>query len=316
MGVPAGAAGLEPMRGSRADGPEAMPVRRNRHAGRWVSALLVVAALAWLVRALLTNDTFDYGAVPEYLFDATIIEGVRNTVLLTVVAQGVGTVLGVLIAVGRLSPNPLMSSLSWLFVWFFRGTPVLVQIIFWFNLGLVFPSVGLSLPLVGELVSWETNAVITAFTAAILGLGINEGAYMAEIVRGGILSVDRGQTEAAEALGMTRSRTMRRIVLPQAMRVIIPPTGNELVNMLKTSSLVVVISYSELLTSAQNIYSSNLKTLELLVVASIWYLALTSVLSVGQFFLERRYSRGQADQRPRGIGLLRRLGYGRQSVVT
>ena len=273
---------------------DALPVRRQRHLGRWVAAALLVTALGWLARALLTNDAFDYGAVSDYLFDATILEGVQRTLLLTLVAQGVGIVLGVLVAVARLSPNPITSSVGWLFVWFFRGTPVLVQIIFWFNLGLVFPTLGLSLPFVGEIVSWETNVVITAFSAAILGLGINEGAYMAEIVRGGLLAVDEGQSEAAAALGMTRAQSMRRIVLPQAMRVIIPPTGNELINMLKTSSLVVVISYSELLTSAQNIYSTNLKTLELLVVASIWYLTMTSALSVGQYFLERRFSRGHA----------------------
>ena len=285
-----------------------LPVRPRRRRGRWLATLAVALVAGWLAQALLTNDTFDYGAVGDYVLDETILDGVRNTLLITLVAQAVGIAIGVLVALGRMSDNPLTASLSWCFVWFFRGTPVLVQIIFWFNLGLVFPTVGLSLPFVGEVFSQPTNTVITAFSAAILGLGINEGAYMAEIVRGGILSVDRGQTEAAQALGMTHTRTMRRIVLPQAMRVIIPPTGNELINMLKTSSLVVVISYAELLTSAQNIYSSNLKTLELLVVASAWYLALTSLLSTGQFFLERRFARGSGElPDPRALMLLRRL---------
>jgi polar amino acid transport system permease protein len=186
-----------------------------------------------------------------------------------------------------MSRNPVMRVASAAYVWLFRGTPVLVQLLLWYNLSLVIAT--MTIPGVG---SWPTNQLITPFVAALLGLGINEGAYMAEIVRAGIGSVDHGQTEAAHALGMSQATTMRRIVLPQAMRVIVPPTGNEFVSMLKTSSLAYAIQYGELLQSAVKVYSNNLAIVELLLTVSIWYLALTTVATVGQRMLERRYSRG------------------------
>src|SRR4051794_31462173 len=213
--------------------------------------------------------------------------------------MAIGIALGVVLAVMRLSPNPLVTGFSWFYVWFFRGTPVLVQLLFWSFVSALYPQISLGIPFGGPvLVHGSANAVITPFVAAILGLGLNEGAYMAEIVRAGILSVDEGQTEAAQALGMTRLQMMRRIVLPQAMRVIIPPTGNETISMLKTSSLVSVIAYSELLYSVQLIYAVNYKQIPLLMVASIWYLIVTTVLSVGQYYLERRFGRGSAREQP------------------
>jgi polar amino acid transport system permease protein len=188
---------------------------------------------------------------------------------------------------------------SWTYVWLFRGTPVLVQILFWSFISALYPRISFGVPFGGpELLHGSANAVITPFVAAILALGLNEGAYMAEIVRAGIISVDEGQTEAAHALGMTRLQTMRRIVLPQAMRVIIPPTGNETISMLKTTSLVSVIAYSELLYSAQLIYSVNYRQIPLLLVASAWYLIMTTVLSIGQYYIERRYSRGASRNLP------------------
>jgi polar amino acid transport system permease protein len=267
-------------------GPPAPRVVPVRHYGRWVAAVVVLALLALVVRAFAGAD-IDYGITREFLTQENIVRGALNTLLISVCSQLLGFVLGVLAAVMRLSRNPVTSGVGWLYVWFFRGTPVLVQLLVWYNLSLVFPT--LSLPGVG---SWETNAVMTPFLAALLGLGINEGAYMAEIVRAGIASVDSGQTEAAHALGMTPTLTMRRVVLPQAMRVIIPPTGNEFVNMLKTSSLAYAIQYGELLQSAVKVYSNNLAVVELLFCVSIWYLALTSVFSVLQHFVERRFSRG------------------------
>jgi polar amino acid transport system permease protein len=197
----------------------------------------------------------------------------------------------------RLSSNPLVSGASWLYIWFFRGTPVLVQLLFWYNVSAVYPRISLGIPFVGvEFVHGSANSVITTFVAALLGLGLNEGAYMAEIVRAGIVSVGEGQTDAAQSLGMSRVQIMRRIVLPQAMRVIIPPTGNETISMLKTSALVVTIALTppELLGAAQNIYSFNFKIIQLLTVASVWYVAMTSVLYVGQYYLERYYGRGAA----------------------
>jgi len=209
--------------------------------------------------------------------------------------MAIGIVLGVVLAVMRLSPNPVVKSASWTYVWLFRGTPVLVQIFFWAYISAIYPTISLGIPFGGPAyVHANANTVITLFVAGVLGLGLNEAAYMAEIVRAGLLSVDEGQTEAAYALGMTRMQTLRRIVLPQAMRVIVPPTGNETISMLKTSSLVSVIAVTELLYSAQLIYSVNYRTIQLLIVASIWYLIVTTVLSIGQYYVERHFRRGLA----------------------
>lgn len=184
------------------------------------------------------------------------------------------------------------------YVWFFRGTPVLVQLLFWYNISALYPRLSIGVPFGPDFVHGNVNPIITAFTAAILGLGLNEGAYMSEIVRAGLLSVDHGQTEAAQALGMTRGLALRRIVLPQAMRVIIPPTGNETIGMLKTTSLASTIALSELLRATQNIYSRTYQTIPLLIVASVWYITLTSVLSIGQYYLERHFARGSARALP------------------
>jgi polar amino acid transport system permease protein len=229
-----------------------------------------------------------------------IIGGARNTVILAVLAQMIGVVLGVVLASMRLSRNPVASASSWVYIWFFRGTPVLVQLFFWFTaVPLAFHEIGVGLPFT-HLVLWHTRTTdfITSFTAALVGLSLNEGAYMAEIVRAGILAVDEGQHEAAQALGMTNFQTMGRIVLPQAMRVIVPPTGNEFISMLKTTSLASTIVYAELLRRASDIYSSNLHPIELLVVASAWYLLMTTIASIGQYYLERRLARGRLRELP------------------
>ena len=234
----------------------------------------------------------------QYLFQALILQGVALTLELTIAAMAIGIALGIVLAVMRLSPNPVMSVVSWFYIWFFRGTPVLVQIFFWFNVAIVLPYVGVGIPGTNIGVQESTNVLITPLMAAIFGLGFNEAAYMAEIVRAGIISVEHGQTEAAQALGMTRLMVMRRIVLPQAMRVIIPPTGNETISMLKTTSLAFVASVPELFTRAHQISSSNFAVVELLFVASMWYLLLTSVLTVGQYYLERYFARGSARELP------------------
>ncbi|WP_308012255.1 amino acid ABC transporter permease [Actinacidiphila acidipaludis] len=275
--------------GSPYEAIRAVPVR---HYGRWVSAVVVVALLVWLGYAFSQGNIL-WGTVGDKLFDHTVIQGVWHTILISVCAMAMGLVLGVLFAVMRLSKNPVTSAVSWLYIWFFRGTPVYVQLLMWFNLSLIFPVINL-MPLYKN----DTVAVMTPFVAALLGLGLNEGAYMAEIVRAGVQSVDYGQTEAAHALGMTGPRTMRRIVLPQAMRVIIPPTGNEFINMLKTSSLVSVVQYTELLRSTSNIGSDTTAIMEMYFVASIWYLVLTSVFSVGQYYVERRFARGSLRSLP------------------
>jgi polar amino acid transport system permease protein len=270
-----------------------------RHAGRWVAAAAILALVGWLLSAAATSGAIEGDVVRRYLFNHSILEGVRNTLVIAVAAQVAGIVLGVVFAVMRLAANPVLRVTSWVYVWLFRGTPVLVQLILWFSLPLVFAFVSIKLPFV-DVYLYRARMVdfMTPFKAAFLGLALNEGAYMAEIVRAGIISVDEGQVDAAKALGMFPALTLRRIVLPQAMRVIIPPTGNEFISMLKTSSLASVVLYSELLRRTQDVYSANLRILELLVVASIWYLALTSVASVGQYFLERRFARGSARNVP------------------
>jgi polar amino acid transport system permease protein len=278
--------------------PEPIKAVPVRHPGRWVAAVIVLVLVAMLVHTLATNPRFEWDVIGQYFTSSRVLKGLGITLLLTVVAMAIGIALGVVLAVMRLSVNPLLSGASWLYIWFFRGTPVLVQLLFWFNLAFLYPRISIGIPFGPEFAHGSANSVITALAAAILGLGLNEGAYMAEIVRAGILSVEHGQTEASQALGMTRAQTMRRIILPQAMRVIIPPTGNETISMLKTSSLASVITVTELLYAVQLIYSVNFKTIPLLIVASIWYLIMTSILTVGQYYLERHYARGSARELP------------------
>jgi polar amino acid transport system permease protein len=278
--------------------PDEMKTVPLRHPGRWVAAAAIFVIIGMIFHSVFTNHKFEWQVVRKYLTTPAILHGLLLTLELTVIAMVIGIALGIVLAVMRLSPNPIVSTASWVYIWIFRGTPVLVQLLFWNNIGVLYNRLSVGVPFGHIFFSGSSNTVITTFTAAILGLGLNEGAYMSEIVRAGVLSVDQGQTEAAQALGMGRLRVYRRIVLPQAMRVIIPPTGNETISMLKTTSLVSVISLSDLLYSAQSIYGRTYQIPQLLIVASIWYLAVTSVLSVGQYFVERRYSRGSARELP------------------
>ncbi len=281
--------------------PEEIRAVPVRHPGRWVAAVVVVILAVAAGRSVVTNPRFEWSVVGNYLFDERVLEGLRVTLELTVIAMAIGVVLGILLAVMRLSPNPLVSGSSWLYIWFFRGTPVLVQLFFWYYIAALYPKIGIGIPFGPSFVHLDANKLVTPFTAAILGLGLNEGAYMAEIVRAGILSVDEGQGDAARALGMTRLQTMRRVVLPQAMRVIIPPTGNETISMLKTTSLASAIAVPELLYAVENIFAQNFKEIPLLIVASIWYLVCTSVLYVGQYYLERYYGRGYLREQEAGL---------------
>jgi polar amino acid transport system permease protein len=272
--------------------PERIVAVPVRHWGRWVGAAVVLAVFVLIVQAFVGAD-IHYSVVGDYFTAENILRGVWHTLLISVLAQAMGIALGVLAAVMRQSANPVMSGVGWFYVWLFRGTPLLLQLILWFNLSALFPT--LSIP---GLWHADTNSAITPFVAALLGLGINEGAYMAEIVRAGIGSVDHGQTEAAHALGMTQGLTLRRVVLPQAMRVIIPPTGNEFVNMLKSSSLASAAQYTELLRVTQTTYTSNFEIMPMLFVAALWYLILTSIFGIGQYFLERRFARGSQQTLP------------------
>ncbi len=281
--------------------------------GRWLVRLVVLVLVADVVRILITSKTIEWGQVGHYLSYSAIIDGVEVTLLLTVCGMAIGIVLGVVLALMRLSSSFLMNGASSLYLWFFRGTPLLVQILFLYNLASFIPRITIGIPFGGPtFLSWNTNSLITALAAGIFALGLNQAAYMCEIVRAGILSVDEGQLEASLALGMTRGRAMRRIVLPQAMPVIIPPTGNNAIALLKDSSLVSVIAVKELLYQTQLIYAADFNTIPLLVVACIWYLALTTVFSIGQHFLERRFGRGTSRTPPPSFG--RRFGRNLTSI--
>ncbi len=278
--------------------PEAIRAVPVRHPGRWVAAVIVLVIAGEVIGTVVTAPGLQWDVVGQYLFQGLILGGVLLTIELTVVAMLIGVVLGVVLAVMRLSPNPVVSSVSWFYIWFFRGTPVLVQIFFWYNLNSVLQHIGVGIPFTSIALQVNTNSLIPAVLAVILGLGLNEAAYMAEIIRAGIISVDQGQTEAAQALGMNRLLVMRRIVLPQAMRVIIPPTGNETISMLKTTSLAVIAAVPELFTRSEQISNANFAIIELAIVASIWYLFMTSILTFGQFYLERYFARGSQRELP------------------
>ncbi|HYT52745.1 MAG TPA: amino acid ABC transporter permease [Gaiellaceae bacterium] len=279
----------------RPDEIKAIPVRRP---GRWIAAAIILYLFTAVVKSVATNPRFEWGIIRHYFTSSRVLQGLITTLELTVLCMAIGIAIGIVLAVMRLSPNPLVSGASWLYIWFFRGTPVLVQILFWGYFSALYPRLSLGIPLGPQFVHFTANSAITPFVAGMLALGLNEGAYMAEIVRAGIISVEEGQTEAAQSLGMTRLQTMRRIVLPQAMRVIVPPTGNETISMLKTTSLVSVIAVTDLLYSVELIYAVNYRTIPLLIVASIWYLIVTTVLSFGQYYLERYFGRGAARELP------------------
>jgi polar amino acid transport system permease protein len=275
-----------------AGGPAAAPaipadaqVVSPRRIGRIIGAVLLLAFVGWILYTL-ANGQIKWGHVPGYIVDHRLLVGVRSTLELTFAAMALGTAVGVLFAVLRQSANPVMRITATAYVWVFRAVPTLVQLLLWFNLALLIPEINIPLIYHGS-----TNEVMTPFVAALLGLGLAEGAFMAEIVRAGMNGVDKGQVEAAQSLGMTPGQTMRQIVLPQATRLIVPPTGNETINMLKYTSLAFVIAYAELLTQSKKIYQGNFEVLEVLFAATAWYLFLVLILSIGQHYLEAHLAR-------------------------
>lgn len=272
-------------------------VLTRKNPWRWVGIAAVGVFVAWIVFQLFTNPGFQWNTIFRYLFDIHVLEGVAMTLWLTFLVMAMGTVIGIVVAVMRLSQDPILKGAAVSFVWFFRGTPVLVQLVFWYNLAALFPEIGLGIPFGGpKFFEISATVAISSFTAALLGLGFNEGAYMAEIVRAGLTSVDPGQTEASKAVGHRPAQTFRVIVLPQAMKAIIPPTGNQVIGMLKYTSLASVVALGELMHSVETIYARTFETMPLLIVAAIWYLILVSILSVIQYFIERHYSRGWQTQ--------------------
>jgi polar amino acid transport system permease protein len=263
-----------------------MMIARRAHWQRWLTAAVIVALLAVIGRAF-AGDQIEWSYVGHFLAARVILEGIVNTMVMAVLAMALGIVLGVVVAIMRLSPNPVLRSVAAGYTWLFRGTPLILQLLLWFNLALVFPTIGIP-------GLWSVRAVdlMTPFLSALLGLGINQGAYTSEVMRAGMLSVDAGQYEAAQAIGMGRLRALRRIILPQAMRVVIPPLGNEFIGMVKATSLASVIQYPEVLHNAENIYYANSRVIELLIVAGFWYLLVVSILTPLQMLLERRFARG------------------------
>lgn len=262
--------------------PKIIPARNW---GQQFAAAILILVVAFLAYMVATSRHINWATVPEYLFDETILDGIRLTILFTVLSMVISIIAGAILAMMRLSSNPVLSGFSSLYIWFFRGTPLLVQIIFWFNIQLFIPSIDVGF------VHLDTNVIVTAFVAALLALSLNEAAYMAEIIRSGLMAVDNGQNEAAKALGYTPASAMIRIIFPQALRVIIPPIGNQTISMLKTTSLVSVVAAQDLLTRAQNIYARNFLIIELLIVASIWYLVMTTIASCIQYAVEQRLGR-------------------------
>jgi polar amino acid transport system permease protein len=273
----------------------------RRHLGQLVAGVVILGLLVIFARSTATNPRFQWDVVNQYLWDVSIGRGLWVTLKLTAVSMLIGIIFGLVLAVMRLSGNAVVNGAAFVYVSAFRGTPLLVQLLFWYNIAALYPKITFGLPFV----ALDANSIVTPMTAAILGLALNEAAYMSEIVRAGILSVDQGQSEAASALGLSRAQTLRRIVLPQAMRVIIPPTSNETIGMLKTTSLVSVLAVSDLLYSAQIIYSRNFQTIPLLIVASIWYLVVTTLLTIGQYYVERHFARGNRALPPTPVERLR-----------
>ncbi|MFG2829446.1 amino acid ABC transporter permease [Streptomyces sp. NPDC048434] len=264
--------------------PRVVPRRRT---GQWAAAAAVLALLVPAVLSVARNDAFQWDVVADYFLTTAVLRGLGLTLWLTVLVMALGFVLGTLLATMRLSANPVLRGVSWGYVWLFRSMPVLVQLLFWFNIGALYPTI----------LGIKTVNLLGPVTIAVVGLTLHEAAYAAEVVRGGILSVDKGQLEAAQSLGLGAWRRLRRIVLPQAMRAIVPPAGNMLIGTLKGTSIVSVIAVQDLLYSVQLVYHRTYQVVPLLLVATLWYVVVTSVLGVGQYYLERHYARGTAGAR-------------------
>lgn len=297
--VPSGAAGRTAPQPEAPIDPRAIEAIKLRHPWRSVFAVvLVVIAALFIYDAAFNRPVYNWAEVGTYLFDTRVVSAIGYTLQLTIYSMIIAVVIGVTLAIMRLSPNPVVRAVSWVYLWVFRGTPVYVQLVFWGMVPVVYKTIDLGIPFTEAMVSITTKDLLSYFALAVIGLALNEAAYMAEIVRAGLLSVDKGQDEAAVALGLGWWHTMSRVVLPQAMRVIIPPTGNEVISMLKTTSLVTAVPFTlELYTRTRDIASVTYQPVPMLIVASFWYLVITSILMVGQYYIEKHFAKGVA-QRP------------------
>lgn len=279
----------------------------QRRYGIWVGTALALFLAFLIIRAFASNPAFAWPTVVGYLLHPSVMRGLGNTLMLTAVIMILAIIVGTVIAIMRVSPSPVLRAFAGLYVWFFRGVPALIQLIFWFNLSLLVREVSLTIPFVGTLFSVRTNDFMTPFFSAVVALSLCEAGYMAEIIRAGIKSVPSGQAEAASALGMPYRMILKRITLPQAMRFVLPPTGNEAINLLKMTSLVTFIAVDDLFYSAQSIYARTFETIPLLIVVAFWYLAVVSIMSVGQHFLERHFGRSDTRRDPMTMRFLRNV---------
>ncbi|MEG3133866.1 amino acid ABC transporter permease [Rouxiella sp. T17] len=271
---------------------DALRIISKKYYGRWFSAFIVLLILLAVGNSVINNPRFEWHVIAANFTEASILQGVLMTLQLTAISVVLGFAGGTVLALMRLSSNPVLSSVSWAYTWFFRGVPMLVQLFLWYNVAALYPKITLSLPFVGELWTANANSLISPFSAAVIALVMHQSAYAAEIVRAGIQSVNQGQLEAAKALGYRPAQIFRHTVLPQAMRAILPPAGNEVIGQLKTTAVVSVIALQDVLYSAQIIYQRTYEVIPLLLVATLWYLLMTSVLSVGQYYIERYFGRG------------------------
>lgn len=279
----------------------ALPARRKTGVlSRWLPAVVIAAIVLGIGWAFISAPAMRWDVVGEYLFAPRILSGIGTTILFTVLTFVIGLVLGLLVTVMRQSGNPVLAVACGAYIWLFRGTPLLVQLVFWFNLALIFPYLGVRIPALGIAIGGDANELVSPFTAALVGLTLHSAAYMAEVVRGGFLAVPGGQVDAALAIGMTELDAQRHVVIPQAIRVILPPLGNQFIDILKATSIVSVIGGGDLMTRAQQIYGQNYQVIALLVVASLWYLALVTLATLGQSWLERSLDRGR-HRRPTAV---------------
>ena len=280
---------------------EELRIVGKRYYGRWLSALLVLLCVVAMAHSMINNPRFEWGVIADNFTEASILQGVLMTLQLTAISVVLGFAFGTVLALMRISSNPVLVAVSWAYTWFFRGVPMLVQLFLWYNIAALYPRIALSIPGLGELWSAQSNALVSPFSAAVIALVMHQSAYAAEIVRAGIQSVGNGQIEAARALGYRPAQIFRHTVLPQAMRAIMPPAGNEIIGQLKTTAVVSVISLQDVLFSAQIIYQRTYEVIPLLLVATLWYLLMTSVLSVGQYYVERYFGRGVTRREKRSL---------------
>ncbi|MFJ8128451.1 amino acid ABC transporter permease [Streptomyces hydrogenans] len=290
-------AGTDPASRTAQDDPASLQVVPARHYARWAAAVAVIVLVAQFAHGLATNPVWEWSVFRAYFLSETIVQAVWVTLQLTAYATVLGFLLGTVLAFMRLSRSPVLRTVAWSYIWIFRSIPMIVQLVFWFNLSALYERLGVGIPFGPVFWSVDSNSLIGTIGAAVIGLTLHQAAYAAEIVRGGVIAVDHGQLEAAAALGIPRLRQIRRIVLPQAMRAILPTAGNEIIGLLKGTSVVYVMAIGELFYQVQVIYGRNGRVIPLLLVATAWYVLLTSLLSVAQYYVERRFARG-ADRTP------------------